>query len=85
MFHPLALIEIEDGRPEHFLKPFFQIAFIDGHLPGQLPDGKRFAYMLEQDLPRLNDLFPVGLIGQELTLKAFHLFFPNHTLQAVQE
>ena len=85
MFHPLALIEVENGRTEHFLEAFLEVAFVDGHLPAEFPDRKRFAYMAEEDFPGLDDLFPVGLIGEEFTLKAFYFFFSDHAFQAIEE
>ena len=85
MFHPLALVEVENGRTEHFLEAFFQVALVDGHLPAEFSDGERFADMAEQDFPGLNDLFPVGLVGKEFTLKTFYFFFSDHAIQAIEE
>jgi hypothetical protein len=31
MFHPLALVKIENGSAKHFLESFFQVTFIDGN------------------------------------------------------
>ena len=85
MFHPLALIEVENGRTEHFLEAFLEVAFVDGHLPAEFPDREWFADMAEEDFPGLDDLFPVGLVGEEFTLKAFYFFFSYHAFQAIKE
>ena len=85
MFHPLTLVEVENGRTEHFFKAFLKIAFVDGHLPAEFLDGERFADMAEEYLPGLADLFPVCLVGEEFTLKAFHFFFSDHAFQAIEE
>lgn len=85
VFHPLALIEVENGRAEHFLEAFLQVAFVNGHLPAEFPDREWFAYMAEEDFPGLDDLFPVGLVGEEFTLKAFYFFFSHHAFQAIEE
>ena len=85
MFHPLTLVEIENGCTEHFLEAFLEVAFVDGHLPAEFSDRKRFADMAEEDFPGLDDLFPVGLVGEEFTLKAFHFFFSDHAFQAIEE
>ena len=85
MFHPLALIEVENGRAEHFLEAFLQVAFVDGHLPAEFSDREWFADMAEEDFPGLDDLFPVGLVGEEFTLKAFHFLFSHHAFQAIEE
>src|SRR5580698_1183189 len=83
MLHTLALVEIENGSTEHLLEAFFQIAFIDGDLPAQGFDGEGFADLVEEDLPRADDLFAVCFVCQELTLESFYLFFSNHTFEAV--
>jgi len=85
VFHPLALVKIEDGRAEHLFEPFFQIAFIDRHLPAQFLDGQGLADVLKQDLAGLDDLFAIGFVCEELALEAFDLFLPNHAFQAVEK
>jgi hypothetical protein len=85
VLHSLALVKIEYSGAEHFLEPFFQIAFVDGYLPAQLLNGQRLADVLQQYFSRLYDLFPVGLIGKEFTLEALDLFFPEHAFQAIKQ
>ena len=63
MFHALTLVEIKDRGPEKLFEPFFEIAFVDGHLTAQLLDGQGFADMLQEDLTGLDDLFPVLVVG----------------------
>ena len=85
VLHTLALVEIENGRPKHFLKSFFKVAFIDGYFPAEFLDGKGFTDMLQQHFPGFDDFFPVGFIRQEFALEAFYLFFSQHAFQAVKE
>ena len=85
MFHPLTLVEVENGRTEHFLEAFLEITFVDSHLPAEFLDREWFADMAEKDFPGLNDLFPVCLVGEEFTLKAFYFFFADHAFQAIEE
>ena len=85
MFHALALVKIEDGGAEHFLEALLQVALIDSHLAAQLLNGERLADVLQKNFPGPDDLFPVGFIGQELTLESFHFFFSYHTFQAIQQ
>lgn len=59
MLHSLALVKIKDGGAKHFLEPFFQITFVDGHFPAQFLDGDGFANMLQKYLAGADDLFPV--------------------------
>ena len=85
MFHPLALIKIEDGGAEHFLEALFQIAFIDRHFAAELFDSERFADVLKEHFPGADDLFPVRFICQELTLETFHFFLTYHAFQAIEQ
>jgi len=85
MFHPLTLVKVENGRTEHFLETLLKVAFVDGHLPAEFSDRERFADMAEENFPGLDDFFPVGLVGEEFTLKAFHFFFSDHAFQAIEE
>ena len=85
MLHALALVKIENGSAEHFLEPFLQVTFVDGHLAAQLLDGKGFADMLQEHFPGPDDLFPVCLIGQEFTLEPFHFLFTHHAFKTVQQ
>jgi len=85
MFHSLALVEIENGRSEHLFKPFFQIAFVDGDFSAELSYRERFSDVLQEYFARLYDLFPVRLICQELTLKAFRFLLSDHAFKAVQQ
>src|SRR5258708_36959902 len=41
--------------------------------------------MLEEYLAGLDDLFPIGFIGEKFTLEAFYLFFPDHAFQAIKQ
>ena len=84
MFHPLALVKIEDGRTKHFLEALLQVTFIDGYLPAQLLDGDGLTNLLEQDLAGSGDLFPVGLISQELVGHHINLLV-FHAIQAVEQ
>ena len=85
MFHALALVKIENCGSEHFLEALLQIALIDGDLAAELFDGQGFADVLQQHFPGPDDLFAVGLVGQELALEAFYLFLTEHAFEAVQE
>ena len=85
VFHALALVEVEDGGPEHLFKAFFQVTFVDGDLAAELFDGEGFADVLEEYFAGLDDLFAVRLVSQEFALEAFHFFFAHHAFQAVEE
>ena len=85
MFHALALVEIKDGRPEHFFKSFFQVTFVDGDFAAEFLDGQGFADMLEEYFPGLGDLIPIGPVGEEFALESFYFLLPYHTFQAIQQ
>lgn len=85
MFHALALVEIKNGGPKHFLESLFQVTFIDSHFPAEFLDGNRFSDVLQQYFTCFGDLFTVCFIRQELAGKAFNLFFTYHALKAVQQ
>ena len=85
MLHPLALVKVEDGGAEHFLKPFFEVAFVDGYLAAELLDGERFSDMFQENLARMPDLFAVRFVGQELAAEGLHFLFSQHTVEAVKE
>ena len=77
MFHPLVLVKIKNGGPEHHLESFFEIAFIDGRFSAQLPYGDGIADMGKQDFPCFDDLFPFVLMGKKFTGR--NLIFPDGT------
>ena len=85
MLHALTLVEVENSRPEHFFKPFFQVTFVYRYFPAEFLDGKGFANMLQQYFAGFDDLFPVGFIRQEFTLETFYFFFAQHAFQAVKQ
>lgn len=85
MFHSLALVKIEDGRPEHFFKSFLQVAFVDSYFAAEFPDGQGFPDMPQQDLARADDLLAIRFVGEEFTLEAFRFFFPDHAFEAVKQ
>lgn len=85
MFHPLALVEIENRGAIHLFKTFFKVTFVDGNLSAQLLDGNRFADMLKQNLPGFGNFFPVRLICQEFTGEGQLFFFAHHAIQAVKQ
>jgi hypothetical protein len=71
--------------PNISLNPFFQIALVDGHFPAELFDGEWFADMAAGGSRGPDDLFPVGFVGEELALEAFHFFFTDHAFEAIKQ
>ena len=90
MLHALALVEVEYGGAKQLFEPFLKVTFIDGHFTAQFLNGDGLTNMLEQDLAGANDLLPIGIVGQELTLEGFDgligiFIVAQHTLKAVEE
>src|SRR3954470_14611281 len=85
MLHSLALVEVEDGAPKHFLESLFQVTLVDCDLPAQLLYSDGFANMLQQHFPRLYDLLPVGFVCKKLATERLNVLFTNHAIHAIQQ
>lgn len=70
--------------PNTSLNPFFQVAFVHGHLTAQFLNGDGVADMLQQDIPRLVNTKPAAFVCQEFAAEPF-FFFVYQAFEAVQQ
>ena len=61
------------------------IGCVDGEDLKVVFDGDGLTDVLQQNFPGPDDLFAIGLIGQELTVESFYFFFTQHAIQAVEQ
>lgn len=65
MFHPLTLVEIENGGAENLFESFFEITFVDGHFAAERLDGNGIADMLQENLAGVDDFLAVFGMGKK--------------------